>query len=209
MAMTTFCALLLAAAAAHAAPPAKAAPPPPRTHGSDAAVETKLRAWASSQKASVEAPAGFTAEDKASLKDAVGERPSLHREISIAEAADRSRLMRRLPGVSEDPFNVCRTLERCYSAPLSFHVEDEGLIPDALVALARPWIALEKARGGRLAFTPLRSPDGLLARLEAESGTIEIRAAAAPTGGFDVWVAGGEDLSRRFLAEKERILFEP
>jgi hypothetical protein len=199
--------LLLASLSAHAAAPARMAPPPPPAHESDLAVESKLRLWAVERKGSLaEAPAGFTAEDKSSLKDAVSEKGTLRREITIAEAAERSRLARRLPGISEDPFNVCRTLERCHAAPTSFHVEDEVLIPDALVALARPWIALEKARGRRLMFTPSSAGNGLLARLETANGALEIRAAAAATGGFDVWISESDAAARRFLAEKAEVL---
>ena len=199
--------LLLSALAAHAAAPARSAPPPPPAHDSDLSVEASLRSWAITRKpAAAEIPAGFSAEDKATLKDAVSEKPSLRREISIADASEKSRLARRLPGLSEDPFNVCRTLERCHSAPTSFHVEDEVLIPDAVVALARPWIALEKARGRRLNFTPSTGTANLVARLDTSNGPLVIRASAASTGGFDVWISESDAAARRFLAEKAELL---
>ena len=201
--------LLLALAFAAVASAVQAAEPAP--HSSDMNVEVKLRAWAAGRKIkkaepSKDLPAGFSADDKAGLRDAPAEPQSLRREISIAEAAEKSRLERRLPGMSEDPFEVCRTLERCRQAPMSFHVEDEALIPDALVALSRPWIALEKARGRRLLFTPTSGSGEKIATLEVSSGSLEIHAAPADTGGYDVWVVGSSDPAKRFAAEKEIVL---
>jgi hypothetical protein len=183
----------------------------PAAHSSDMNIEVKLRVWAAGRKIEKErpakgVPAGFSEGDKAGLRDAPAEPSSLRREISIAEAAEKSRLERRLPGMSEDPFDVCRTLERCAQAPRSFHVEDEALIPDALVALSRPWIALEKARGRRLLFTPTSSSGEKIATLEVSSGSLEIHAAPAETGGYDVWLVGATDPAKRFAAEKEIVL---
>lgn len=203
--------LLLALAVAAVAVAARAAETAPAPHSSDMNVEVKLRSWAAARKVAKAQPAkgqpaGFSAEDKAGLRDAPAEAPSLRREISIAEAAEKSRLERRLPGMSEDPFDVCRTLERCPQAPMSFHVEDETLIPDALVALSRPWIALEKARGRRLLFTPTSGSGEKIATLEVSSGSLEIHAAPADTGGYDVWIVGSSNPAKRFEAEKEIVL---
>ena len=180
---------------AHAAPAPKAVLP---EHASDRVVEGRLRGVVDEQRRKREALAAaaraIMAGD-APLKDAVASSPD----------ASKRQMLGRLPGMAAEPFDLCRTLERCAEAPLSLHVDDEVLIPDAMVALARPWIALEKARGAELAF---RAEDhGRGVTLERASGPkLSLQVAAVPTGGFDVSLRSDGDAAALFASERAAAL---
>lgn len=173
-------------------------------HASDRAVERRLRGALDEQRKKREALAAaaraIIAGD-APLKDAVASAP----KAEPADAPDARRTLNRLPGMSAEPFNLCPTLERCAEAPLSLHVDDEILIPDAMVALARPWIALEKARGAELTLTP--EDHGRAVTLARASGpAMSLQVSAVPTGGFDVWLKADGDAAAQFSAERAAVL---
>ena len=162
-------------------------------HESDPAAEQSVRSWLAAQSLprASEAPAGFSTEDRRQLKDSV--------------AAARPAL-RDMPGLSPEPFDVCRTLERCWPLPTSFHVESQPLIADAVTALLRPWIVLGKARGWTFSFSPVPAGAAILtARLDGlPQERLEIASAAVPTGGYDVWLNGADGAPALF--ERERAL---
>lgn len=171
---------------------AAAKPAPRPVHASDFAQEAAVREWLASRPAPAAAPApdGFSEADREGLKDSVSSaRPPL----------------RDLPGLSPDPFDVCRTLERCWPLPTSFHVEARPLVSDAVAALLRPWIALGKARGWKFSFAPAgASPALLTARLDGLPRTaLTIASAPVRTGGYDVWLESADGAPELF--ERERV----
>jgi len=171
---------------------AAAKPAPAPVHTSDFATEAAVREWLASRPAAAAAPApeGFSQADREGLKDSVSS----------------ARLpLRDLPGLSPDPFDVCRTLERCWPLPTSFHVDSRPLVSDAVAALLRPWIALGKARGWKFSFGPAAAAPALLtARLDGLPRTsLTIASAPARTGGFDVWLEAAEGAPELF--ENERV----
>lgn len=94
--------------------------------------------------------------------------------------------------MAAEPFNLCRDLVRCPEAPLSLHVESEALIPDAKLALSRPWTNLLKARG--------KAGEGL------EGFGLSLRVTAVATGGFDVSLVSREDAALRYVRERSAAL---
>ena len=87
------------------------------------------------------------------------------------------------------------------------HVEDGTLIDDALVALARPWFKLQKARGKVVKLTV---DPGVGVRLDLEDFPRHpvVRLAASPTetGGFDVSLDEGSKAAQAYAAERAVVL---
>ena len=175
-------ALLLAGAAFAAQAPAPKAP--------EEALRTKLAEIRSRhEKAAREAVMGAGEE----LRDAV--------------ASGKKQMANRLPGMSAEPFNLCRDLARCAEAPLSLHVEDDTLIDDAFMALARPWFNLQKARGKEVTVTvdPGQGVQLALSGLPAQP-SVTLESIPAPTGGFDVTLREGEAAAAVYARERAAIL---
>jgi len=128
-------------------------------------------------------------------------------ELRDAVAADagpgRKKLADRLPGMSPEPYNLCRTLAACKEAPISLHVQETALADDAFLALARPWIKLQEARGKTVKVTV---DPGTGVRLELEDmprwPVVTLAAVPAPTGGLDVEVEDGADAAAAYAAER-------
>ena len=177
----------------------------PSAHESDRSVEQRLRMLLQnrrlqpSEPASAAIPAGF--DDLSDLRDAVA--------AAASPDSLRRRLVGHLPGMAPEPFNLYGCLERSPEAPLSLHVEDEILIPDAIVALVRPWIALQKARGTPLEFeAPAAAPEPLVrAALEGLApNVLAVDVARVSTGGYDVFLRGGAELAKLYSRERSAIL---
>ena len=98
-------------------------------------------------------------------------------------------------------------LQRCADAPLSFHVEDDSLIDDAFIALARPWFNLQKARGKDVSVNvePGLGVQLTLAELP-DRPTVTLESTPAPTGGFDVSVREGGDAASVYARERANLL---
>lgn len=147
--------------------------------------------------ASLAAPLG--AEEKAPVGD------QLRAGIVQAEGAGKRQLLDRLPGMAQEPFGLCRDLERCAAAPTSLHVDDEALIADAVRALARPWLNLQKARGKAAALT--HEAGAVSLKLEGlPDASLLVRATAVPTGGFDVALTGAGDPAKLYARERAAVL---
>lgn len=184
--------LLLAAGVAFAAPAPKPKPAPKSAEEALAVGLSRLRQKHSSEMR--RAVLGGGAEE---LRDAV----------AAGSGPERKRLAGRLPGMAEDPYDICRDLDRCREAPRSLHVEEHFLADDAFRALARPWIKLQEARGK--AVKVVVDP-GAGVRLELEDlprwPVVNLYAEPAPTGGFDVVVEDGAEASRAFAVERASVL---
>jgi hypothetical protein len=96
-------------------------------------------------------------------------------------------LANRLPGMASNPFEICMDLDLCPSAPSSLHVDEPEKIDDAFVALARPWLKLQEARGKTVA-TRVEHGTGVQLSLEdfPQQPVLTLTAEPAETGGFDV-----------------------
>lgn len=127
--------------------------------------------------------------------------------VATSSGAEKEKLANRLPGMARDPFDVCRDLRSCREAPQSMHVEDNALVDDALVALARPWFRLQEARGKAVKVTV---DPGTGVRLELEDfpkrPVIALEASPTDTGGFDVTVDGGAEAAKIYAAERAAAL---
>ncbi|MDP3541753.1 MAG: hypothetical protein Q8T11_04710 [Elusimicrobiota bacterium] len=185
--------LLLAAGVAFAAPAPAPKPKAPQRSAEDvlSAGLSRLR-----QKRSLE------------MRRAVlGGAEELRDAVAAGSGPERKRLAARLPGMAEEPYDICRDLERCREAPRSLHVEEHFLADDAFRALARPWIKLQEARGK--AVKVIVDP-GSGVRLELEDlprwPVVTLSAEPAPTGGFDVVVEDGAEASRAFAVERAEFL---
>ncbi len=119
---------------------------------------------------------------------------------------NKKRLAARLPGMARDPFDICRDLAGCPEAPLSLHVEDNKLIDDAFLALARPWFNLQKARGKAV---NLVVDPGEGVRLELEDfparPVVTLTAEPTPTGGYDVSLDEGPESAKAYAAVYAKI----
>lgn len=168
------------------------------SHAAPAAPEEQLRAKLASIRAKHE---------KAEREAILGAAAELRDAVSTQTGAAKKALANRLPGMSPDPFNLCRDLERCPQAPLSLHVEDETLIDDAFVALARPWLNLQKARG-KDATVSVSSGEGVKLALEGleKQPSVTLQASPAPTGGFDVTLAEGPAAAAVYAAERAALI---
>lgn len=140
-------------------------------------------------------------------KAALGSAEELRDAVASGAGAAKEKLADRLPGMAKDPFDICRDLLRCLGAPLSLHVEDPALIDDAMVALARPWFKLQKARGKAVTLTVDRGT-GVQLLLEdmPTRPLITLAASPTPTGGFDVTMDGGADAAQLYIAERAAVL---
>lgn len=127
--------------------------------------------------------------------------------VAAGSGSERKRLAGRLPGMAEEPYDICRDLDRCREAPRSLHVEEHFLADDAFRALARPWIKLQEARGKAVKVIV---DAGAGVRLELEDlsrwPVVTLSAEPAPTGGFDVVVEDGAEASRAFALERAAVL---
>ena len=127
--------------------------------------------------------------------------------VSASKGSAKEKLANRLPGMAMDPFNVCRDLRSCREAPQSMHVEDNALIDDAFVALARPWFKLQKARGKTVLLTV---DPGIGVRLDLQDMPnqpfVALTATPTETGGFDVSLEEGPKAALAFAAERALVL---
>jgi len=116
-------------------------------------------------------------------------------------------MMDRFPGMAADPFNLCRDLSRCPEAALSMHVEEQGLINDAFIAMARPWFNLQKARGKAVEVV-VDAGLGVQLKLEGLPGleAVTLEASPAPTGGFDVSLREGPGAALVYATERAALL---
>lgn len=137
----------------------------------------------------------------------IGAADDLRDSVAAGEGSAKARLADRLPGMARDPFGICRDLAGCKEAPQSLHVEDDALIDDAFMALARPWFKLQEARGKavKVAVDP-----GVGVRLTLEDfpgrAAVILAAAPTPTGGFDLVVDDGPAAAKAFAAERAAVL---
>lgn len=140
----------------------------------------------------------------------IGAAEDLRDSVASGEGSAKTRLADRLPGMARDPFGICRDLAGCREAPQSLHVEDDALIDDAFMALARPWFKLQEARGKavKVAIDP---GVGVLLTLEDFPGraAVIIAAAPTPTGGFDLTVDDGPAAAKAYAAERAAVLRQP
>src|SRR5579884_3207073 len=126
-------ALLLAATAACAAgAPASVAAAPAAAAVAQRAPEEQLRRILGRIRSKHEK------EEREAIMGGAGD--ELRDAVTSTAGPEKRLLQDRLPGMAADPFDICRDLANCAQAPLSMHVEDDALIDDAFVALARPWI---------------------------------------------------------------------
>lgn len=207
--------LLLIPALNAAARPIPAPMPPspePALHSSDWSVEEKLRVWLSGQKFDSKPKAVLPAEDMSDLKDAVASPappPEIRDDILRAQGAQRQQLAERLPGMAAEPFDFCRDLEHCTRARTSFHVDDESLVRDAVAAVVRPWIILEKARGDALAFEPVEGAGDKILDLKLKSlpnAALGVHVEPVSTGGYDVWLTGSSNPGDLFRHARQDVL---
>lgn len=137
----------------------------------------------------------------------IGAADDLRDSVASGDGSEKKRLADRLPGMARDPFGICRDLAGCREAPQSLHVEDDALIDDAFVALARPWFKLQEARGKavKVAIDP-----GVGVRLTLEDfpgrGAVILAASPTPTGGFDLTVDDGPEAAKAYAAERAAVL---
>lgn len=126
---------------------------------------------------------------------------------SASAAPERKRLTARLPGMAEDPFDVCRTLAGCREAPQSLHVDEHMIVDDAFLALARPWIKLQEARGKTVSVT-VDPGEGVRLDLEDMPArpVVRLTAEPTPTGGFDVVLEDGPEAAKAFAAARAPLL---
>jgi len=126
--------------------------------------------------------------------------------VATGSGETRKRLAGRLPGMAPEPFNICRTLAACPTAPLSLHAED-SLTDSAFQALARPWIKLQEARGKKV-VVKLDPGAGVVLELEDMPAwpVVILAAEPAPTGGFDIAVENGPEAAKAYAAAREAVL---
>ena len=107
--------------------------------------------------------------------------------VTSSAGAAKVQLANRLPGMAPNPFEVCMDLDLCPSAPTSLHVDEPEKIDDAFVALARPWLKLQQARGKSVA-TSVEHGTGVQLTLEdfPQQPVVTLTAEPAETGGFDL-----------------------
>lgn len=179
--------LLLAAGTAFAAP----APQPKSTPEDLAVALAKLRRGREAQMRSA----------------VMGGAEELRDAVSAESGHAKKALMNRLPGMAEDPFHICRKLKDCKEAPVSLHVEDQTLADDAFLALARPWYALQEARGKSVKVS-VDPGTGVKLELEDLPGleSVTLSATPAPTGGFDVVIDNAKEAAKAFSAARAAVL---
>ena len=152
--------------------------------------------------------------DMSDLKDALGAKPTpqiMRARIKKADEEQKHRLLERLPGMAPSPFASCRVLEGCPEAPVSFHVPDAGLVNEALEALVRPWILLQRARYRKVVLRSAPDKGDRIARLDLEGlpkAGLEIHVAPAVSGGLNVWLKGKADPAELYRSERQALLAE-
>jgi hypothetical protein len=126
--------------------------------------------------------------------------------ISSAGPA-KVQLANRLPGVAQNPFEICLDLYSCPEAPSSLHVDDTEKIDDAFVALARPWIKLQEARKKGVT-TVVEHAVGVQLKLEdfPQQPVVTLTAEPAETGGFDVSSDATPAAAKAFAAQRAALL---
>jgi len=143
-------------------------------------------------------------------RSVLGAAEELRDAVAAGEGSAKGKLADRLPGMAKDPFGICRDLAGCPEAPQSLHVEDDALLDDAFLALARPWFKLQKARGKAVTLTV---DPGVGVRLELEDfperPVVTLEAAPTPTGGFDVTLDEGPEAARAYAAARAALLSAP
>ena len=82
-------------------------------------------------------------------------------------------------------------------------MEDQKLINDAFIAMARPWFRLQEARGKAVEVV-VDAGLGVVLKLEALPGldSVTLEASPAPTGGFDVSLREGAAAAVVYAAER-------
>jgi hypothetical protein len=87
------------------------------------------------------------------------------------------------------------------------HVEDQSLINDAFVAMARPWLRLQEARGKDVAVS-VDAGLGVQLKLEGlpRQEAVTLEAAPAPTGGFDISLREGPQAALVYTSERVALL---
>lgn len=137
----------------------------------------------------------------------MGSGDELRDAVSTGKGSEKIEMADRLPGMAQDPFDVCRSLDGCPQAPQSMHVEDAKLIDDAFLALARPWFKLQEARGKTVALK-VDPGTGVQLTLEdnARQPVVTLEASPAPTGGFDVLLDDGQKAAQTYSAERAALL---
>lgn len=136
-----------------------------------------------------------------------GSADQLRDAVAFGKGPQKKELADRLPGMAQEPFDLCRSLERCPDAPQSLHVEDPALIDDAFLALARPWLKLQQARGKdvSLSVDPGVGVQLTLQDLPARP-TVTLEANPAPTGGFDVLLDDGPQAAQEYASQRAAVL---
>ena len=131
----------------------------------------------------------------------IGSADELKDAVKSENGAAKKRLAARLPGMARDPFDICRELKDCKEAPQSLHVEDNKLVDDAFLALARPWFNIQKARGKAVTVT---ADPGAGVRIELEDfpglKAVALTAEPTPTGGFDVVLDEAAEAAKAYAA---------
>lgn len=137
----------------------------------------------------------------------IGAADDLRDSVAAGRGSAKKRLADRLPGMARDPFGICRDLAGCKEAPQSLHVEDDALIDDAFLALARPWFKLQESRGKKVGVS---IDPGVGVRLALEDfpgrAAVIIAAEPTPTGGFDLALDDGPAAAKAFAAERAAVL---
>ncbi|HEX4046432.1 MAG TPA: hypothetical protein VH309_01280 [Elusimicrobiota bacterium] len=127
--------------------------------------------------------------------------------VTSSAGPDKVRLADRLPGMALNPFEICLDLISCPQAPSSLHVDDAEKIDEAFVALARPWIKLQEARGKEVT-TVVEHGVGVQLKLEdfPRQPVVTLTAEPAETGGFDVASDAGPAAAKAFVADRAAVL---
>lgn len=178
--------------------------------------EDRLRAWLetdvslSRRLAAIEdspvSPAAFDPD----LRDSVSDAPSLgdlRRRIEESEADKRRALASKLPGMDEPSFETCLTLGECAQPPLSVEVADRAHLRAAARSLIRPWLLLQKARGGWVKVEAARKNGQLVIMSLPELGRkAAIKVEPKTGGGYRVWFDDGLALAHLFGIERDAAL---
>jgi hypothetical protein len=157
--------------------------------------EKRIKDWLSHRPA-LSQPAAWTVEPD--LKDALAPK-----RLEGMDPSDKRALIERLPGMAQEVFLSCRTLESCPKAPSSFFVRREELVGNAAAALIRPWMLLQKARGRELSLSA--GTKGELARFSVAGlpkTRLGIVSQPAPGGGYVVRLRGPKDPSAVYESER-------
>lgn len=127
--------------------------------------------------------------------------------VTSSAGPAKVRLADRFPGMAQNPFEICVDLYSCPQAPSSLHVDDTEKIDDAFVALARPWIKLQEARGKKVT-TVVDHGVGVQLSLQdfPQQPVVTLTAAPAETGGFDVASDAGPAAAKEFAAQRDAYL---